>query len=148
MSLPTSPTANRLIKPTHKTKFHIDFDWWERESREFRVYLTSHLCAEHRLAFAEYDGGEVVDVIDPETAEVRKEDGIQHTLRSHCARLPDFITPHTSLVDAVFRVFIANGNQPLSPEELADRIGRAGQGNTILRTLSGARVYKGLRPVY
>jgi hypothetical protein len=148
VSFPQSPPTNRLIKPTLKTKFHIDFDWWERESREFRVYLTSHLCPEHQAAFAEYAGGDVVDVIDPETAEVRKEDGIQHTLRTHCSRRPDFITPHTSLVDAVFRVFIANGNQPLSPEELSDRIGRPGQGNTILRTLSGARIYKGLRPVY
>jgi hypothetical protein len=148
VSFPQSPTANRLIKPTLKTKFHIDFDWWERESREFRVYLTSHLCPEHQAAFAEQAAGDVVDVIDPETAEVRKEDGIQHTLRTHCSRRPDFITPHTSLVDAVFRVFIANGNQPLSPEELSDRIGRPGQANTILRTLSGARIYKGLRPVY
>lgn len=147
MSFPSSPTANRLIKPTLKTKFHIDFDWWERESREFRVYLTSHLCQEHQAAFAEY-AGDVVDVVDAETAEVRREDGIQHILRTHCSQLPNFITPHTSLVDAVFRVFIANGNQPLSPEELADRIGRAGQATTILRTLSGARVYKGLRPVY
>jgi hypothetical protein len=149
VSLPASPTANRLIKPTLKTKFHIDFDWWERESREFRVYLTSHLCAEHQAAVGEI-GNEVVDVVDAETAEVRREDGIQHLLRVHCSKLPDFITTHTSLVDAVFRVFIANANQPLSPEELADRIGRPGPvaANTILRTLSGARVYKGLRPVY
>jgi hypothetical protein len=149
VSFPTSsPTINRLIKPTLKTKFHIDFDWWERESREFRVYLASHLCPEHKAAFADAEGTDVVDVVDAETAEVRKEDGIQHLLRSHCSRQPDFITPHTSLVDAVFRVYIANGNQPLSPEELADRIGRPGQANTILRTLSGGRVYKGLRPVY
>jgi hypothetical protein len=148
VSFPSSPTANRLIKPTLKTKFHIDFDWWERESREFRVYLTSHLCPEHQSTFADYAGGEVIDVVDAETAEVRREDGVQHTLRTHCAQLPDFITAHTSLVDAVFRVFIANGNQPQSPEELADRIGRPGQATTILRTLSGARVYKGLRPVY
>ncbi|MCC7359017.1 MAG: hypothetical protein IT317_06050 [Anaerolineales bacterium] len=148
MSLPPSPTVNRLIKPTLKTKYHIDFDWWERESRELRVYLTSHLCAEHQAAFASLEAGEVVDVIDPETAEIRAEDGVQHTLRTHCSQQPDFITAHTSLVDAVFRVFITNGNQPLSPEELADRIGRSGQANTILRTLSGARVYKGLRPVY
>lgn len=148
MSFPASPAANRLIKPTNKTKFHIDFDWWERESREFRVYLTSHLCPAHQAAFADYAGADVIDAIDPETAEVRKEDGIQHTLRTHCSQLPDFITPHTSLVDAVFRVFIANGNQPLSPEELAERIRKPGQANTILRTLSGGRVYKGLRPVY
>ena len=148
MSLPPSPTVNRLIKPTLKTKYHIDFDWWERESREFRVYLTSHLCAEHQAAYADQEAGEGVDVIDGETAEIRPEDGVQHTLRTHCSQQPNFITPHTSLVDAVFRVFIANGNAPLSPEELADRIGRAGQANTILKTLSGARVYKGLRPVY
>jgi len=150
VSLPASPTVNRLIKPTLKTKFHIDFDWWERESREFRVYLTSHLCAEHQASLETQTDTDVVDVVDPETAEVRREDGIQHMLRTHCSTLPEFITSHTSLVDAVFRVFIANGNQPLSPEELADRIGRPGPGmaNTILRTLSGARVYKGLRPVY
>jgi hypothetical protein len=148
VSLPPSPTVNRLIKPTLKTKYHIDFNWWERESREFRVYLTSHLCAEHQAAYAGLEAGEVVDVIDPETAEIRSEDGVQHTLRTHCSQQPDFITSHTSLVDAVFRVFIANGNTPLSPEELADRIMRPGQANTILRTLSGARVYKGLRPVY
>jgi hypothetical protein len=148
VSTPTLPTVNRLIKPTLKTKFHIDFDWWERESREFRVYLASHLCPEHQLAYADYAGDDVIDAIDQETAEVRKEDGIQHTLRTHCAQLPEFITTHTSLVDAVFRVYIANGNQPLSPEELAERIKRPGQANTILRTLSGARVYKGLRPVY
>ena len=148
MSFPLSPTANRLIKPTLKTKFHIDFDWWERESREFRVYLSSHLCPEHQAAFADHAGGDEVDVVDAETAEVRKEDEVQHVLRVHCSRQPDFITSYTSLVDAVFRVFIANGNQPLSPEELADRVGRPGQANTILRTLSGARVYKGLRPVY
>ena len=148
MSYPASPTANRLIKPTLKTKFHIDFDGWERESREYRVYLMSHLCPEHQAAFSDYAGDDVIDAVDPETAEVRKEDGIQHTLRTHCSQAPDFITSHTSLVDAVFRVFIANGNQPLTPEELAERIKRPGQGNTILRTLSGARVYKGLRPVY
>ena len=149
MSFPSVlPTINRLIKPNLKTKFHIDFDWWERESREFRVYLASHLCAEHRAAFADQTESDVVDVVDVETAEVRKEDGVQHTLRIHCSRQPEFITQHTSLVDAVFRVFIANSNQPLSPEELADRISRPGQANTILRTLSGGRVYKGLRPVY
>ncbi len=143
------PTLSRLVKPTLKTKFHIDFGWWERESREYRVYLTSHLCPEHKAAFAEYDAAaadDVMDAIDPETAEVRQEDAVQHTLRTHCSHAEGFITPHTSLVDAVFRVFIANGNQPLTPEELAERIERPGQGNTILRTLSGARVYKGLRP--
>jgi hypothetical protein len=50
------------------------------------------------------------------------------------------------LVDAIFRVFLANGNTPLNPAQIAERIGRPHQAQTILRTLSGGRVYKGLRP--
>jgi hypothetical protein len=47
-------------------------------------------------------------------------------------------------VDAVFRLFLANGNLPMTPVELADRLGR--QPMTVLKLLSGRRVYKGLRP--
>ena len=144
MTLPS--VVNRLIKPTLQTKFHIDFGWWDRESREFRVYLLGHLCSEHQAAFTAYTSDELMDSVDPETGEVQQVDGLQYTLRTHCALLPEFVTPHTSLVDAVFRVFLANGNQPLTPEELAERINRPGQGLMILRTLAGQRVYKGLRP--
>ena len=146
MILPAA-VANRLVKPTLKTKFHIDFEWWDRESSEFRVYLRSHLCPTHQLQFAEYAAGDLIDNVDPDTGEVQSIDGVHYTLRSHCAQQPEFLTAHTTLVDAVFRVFIANGNKPLTPEELAEKINRPGQGNTILRTLSGQRVYKGLRPL-
>ncbi|HLE28675.1 MAG TPA: hypothetical protein VI793_11195 [Anaerolineales bacterium] len=146
MSLPTR-VASHLVKPTLKTKFHIDFDWWDRESSEFRVYLMSHLCPEHQAAFGSYEGGDLIDNVDPDTAEVQRIDGLHYTLRAHCAQQPDFLTARTTLVDAVFRVFIANGNRPLTPEELAEKINRPGQANTILRTLAGQRVYKGLRPL-
>jgi hypothetical protein len=143
----TAPATTRRVKPGPNTKFHIDFSWWERESRELRVYLLSHLCAEHRSQFESVAETGVVDWVDPETAEVEKVDGVQHVLRTHCAQQPGYLEEHTSLVDAIFRVFLANGNIPLSPVELAERIGRHGQGITILKTLSGSRVYKGLRPV-
>jgi hypothetical protein len=52
--------------------------------------------------------------------------------------------PHGSLVDVVFRVFMANGNRPLSPQELGSRLDRPAE--TILRTLTGPRVYRGIRP--
>jgi hypothetical protein len=49
------------------------------------------------------------------------------------------------VVDSIFRVFLANGNQPLSARELERIIGRPA--STILKTLSGGRIYKGIRPV-
>ena len=48
------------------------------------------------------------------------------------------------MVEAVFRMFLANGNQPMTPEDLSDKLNRPAI--TIFRTLSGARIYRGLRP--
>jgi hypothetical protein len=137
--------APRLFKPALTTRFHIDYDWWHRNEREWRVYLLSHLCPEHRAALESVSDQPMIDWIDPATAEVHSIDGIQHALISHCSLQPDYISPHTSLVDAVFRVFLANGNAPLSVAEIAQRINRPA--TTMLRTLSGNRVYKGIRPV-
>lgn len=142
----SSLDPTRLIKPTLKTPFHIDYSWWERQSRELRVYLQSHLCAEHRAQFESLEDTVEIDWVDPDTAEVQRVDGLQHALITHCAQQPGYLEEHTSLVDSVFRVFLANGNTPLTPVEMAERIGKPAQANTILKTLSGIRIYKGLRP--
>lgn len=133
----------RRVKPTVDTKFHIDYDWWARSEQDLHVYLLSHLLPEQRAYFAEHGSGDEVDWVDPQTAEVRRVDGLQMALQQ-AARQPDFITPRTSLVDAVFRAFLANNNAPLTPLELSERIERPPM--TILRTLAGGRVYKGIRP--
>ncbi|MCK4975920.1 MAG: hypothetical protein KAS36_03220, partial [Anaerolineales bacterium] len=67
-----------------------------------------------------------------------------HVLITHCAKQAGFITKHSTLVDAVFRLFLANGNVPLTISEIGERLGRPPK--TILNTLAGARVYRGLRP--
>lgn len=133
-----------LVKPTTQTKFHIDFDWWQARDRDWRVHLRSLLCQEHQGAFSQLPEDIKVDWVDPETAEVQQVDGLQHVLITHCAKRPDFITEHTSLVEAAFRHFLSNGNNPMTPQELSDYLSRPPE--TILRTLSGTRVYKGLRP--
>jgi hypothetical protein len=133
-----------LVKPTVETPFHIDFDWWRQNDRDWRVYLKSFLCPNHQQAFAEMDSAGQVDWVDSQTAEVQRVDGLQHVLITHCAKQPSFISSQTSLVDSVFRLFLSNGNLPLTPMELAIQLNR--DSTTILKTLSGARVYKGLRP--
>jgi len=142
----TAPTRRfSLIKPTLKTPFHIDFEWWQKNERDWHVYLRSLLCPEHQEVFADVKQGEMIDWIDPKTAEVRPVEGIQHTLMSHCARRPEFVTEQTAMVEAVFRLFLTNENMPMTAEELGSLLNRPP--TTILRTLSGPRVYKGLRPL-
>lgn len=133
-----------IVKPTLNTRYHIDFDWWSKNDRDWRVYLRTYLCPEHQEAFADLDVGEQVDFVDMQTGEVQRVDGLQHVLISHCAKQETFITQQTTLVDSVFRLFLANGNVPLTPVQLAEQLGR--QPMVILKTLSGMRVYKGLRP--
>ena len=133
-----------LVKPTASTPFHIDFDWWKKNERDWHVYLRSLLCAEHREAFMNMEEGEMIDWVDPVTAEVKQVEAVQNALMSHCVKQPDFLTEQTALVEAVFRLFLTNGNIPLSSQDLGARLNRPAE--TILRTLAGPRVYKGIRP--
>ena len=140
----TTAVPPSLVRPTLETAFHIDFDWWDRTDRDLDVYLRSHLCHEHQEMFPHIDPKEKVDHVDPQTAEVCELSRIDHLLISHCAQQNDYLTPQTSLVNAVFRVFLANRNEPLTPGDLSQQIDRPAR--MILRTLSGPRVYKGIRP--
>jgi hypothetical protein len=132
-----------IVKPTLQTCFHIDFDWWQKNDRDWHVFLRNYLCKRHLDAFAEVNEAVQIDWVDPETAEVQRVDGLQHVLIMHCAKQDEFITQQSALVDSVFRTFLANGNQPLNSEELGQILGRPAQ--TILRTLSGLQVLQGIR---
>ncbi len=135
----------KLIRPTLDTRYHIDYNWWSKSERDLRVYLYSHLCPEHQEVYKTHVDTESIDWVDPDTAEVHRVDGLQHTLHVHCSQQPGYLQAHTTLVDGVFRVFLANGNAPVTVRELGKQLNKDPQ--MILRTLSGAQVYKGLRPL-
>ena len=133
-----------LVKPSVQTPFHIDFDWWQQNENDWHVHLRSTLCETHQAAFSNWDNNQSIDWVDPETAEVRPMDGLQQTLMAHCAKEPEFLTDHTTLVDGVFRILLANGNAPQSSMQLGEQLGKSPE--VILKTISGPRVYKGIRP--
>jgi len=135
-----------FIKPTLQTLYHIDFEWWKTHDSNWHIFLFGCLCEEHQKLFDQCAENAMIDWINPETAEVTLVDGLQTVLMSHCAKLSNFVTPNTTMIDAIFRVFLANGNIPMTPPELSDRIGKPA--DTILRTLSGFQVYKGIRPYH
>ena len=135
----------RWMRPTVETKFHIDFDWWDEKERNFRLHLLSHLCSECQSRYKDHREAELIDWVDADTAEVTRVDGLWHSLRTCCSQKPDYIDELTPMTTAVFRTFLANGNDPLSPLELQDRLRRPA--DTILRTIGGLRVYHGIKPV-
>ena len=141
-----NPTGHfSIVKPTLETPFHIDFDWWIEHDANWRVFLLDFLCDEHRAIYIEKDQNIQIDSIDPLTAEVLRLDGLLHTLVTHCAQQTDFISKNTTLVNMIFKIFLANGNTPLNSTQLAELTEKPAL--TILRTFSGMQVFKGIRPL-
>ena len=133
-----------LVKPSTSTPFHIDFAWWKENDNNWRVFLMDYLCAEHQALFADETDGKMIDYIDPVTAEVHEIDGVQEKLMKHCSKQEGFVEENHSVVDNVFRIFLSNGNTPLTPDQIGDFTGKSGE--TILKLLSGSRVFMGVRP--
>lgn len=143
MSRPVALPTN-LAKPSSEARYHIDYEWWQRSGQELNLYLAEHLCEDHRVALAAGNiSPETVDWVDPVTGQVTQQVQLIYWLLSHCSRQPEYVTERTSLVDGVFRVLVATGNRPMSPAELARGTGRSAE--TILKTLSGKTIYKGIR---
>jgi hypothetical protein len=125
------------------TEFYIDFDWWEESNLDLKTYLLTRLSLSDESSLdTEFDS---VDLVDPQTGEVRTVDGFQYLVQTYFHQMPDDFITQASLVDAAFSVLLANANKPMSAEEIAARIERPV--DVVVRTLGGTRVYQGIRPV-
>jgi hypothetical protein len=136
----------RALRLTVDTKFHIDLTWWEKQHRDIRVLMRDLLCAECRENVGNLLEPKIVDVVDPDTAEVTRVDAIWEAIRACCSVRQDYITAETPLLDSVFRLFLANGNKPLSVQELYESLDKRPP-ETILRVLTKGQVYLGIKPV-
>lgn len=133
-----------LVKPSIQTPYHIDFSWWQQNGQDWHVFLRSYLSPEDQALYTDLTEDKPIDLVDPESGEVSQVDALQHILITRYANQNDFIKRNTSITEAIFRLFLVNGNLPLSIGEISEKIGRSPQ--TILQMLSSPRIYKGLRP--
>lgn len=137
----------KYIKPSLKTKFHIDFGWWIQENENLRRHLLEHACLECREMVEADPEPKYMDWIDPETGQVFQIDQLWHLIRTRCSEdIIEFIPDHLSLVASIFRLFIANNNTPLTPVQIHQQLQRK-SASLILRTIGGRKVYMGIRPV-
>jgi hypothetical protein len=135
----------KLFIPTEHTRFHIDYTWFEKNGRDINVLLQKYLAPEQLESLAGDAIAEVLDSVDEETGEVRRMTRAMHLIRTMYANDPGFINPRLPLAELAFRVFLINGNQPLTAIELAARIGR--KPAEVLAQLGGRVVYNGIRPI-
>jgi len=136
----------KYIKPTLKTKYHIDFNWWAEESRSLHRTLLEHLCDECRKAYEADPEIKTMDWVDPETAQVFTVDQLWYTIQTQCSQKSEFLADQLPLTSAIFRLFIAKNNTPLTSVEIQQHLHKR-DADTILRTIGGKVVFKGIRPV-
>lgn len=135
----------KLFRPTENTRFHIDYSWFDRNGQDVKVLIFKCLTPEQQERLQSSETEALYDYIDENTAEVTQVDPVLHTLRTQNAQDANFITSRTPVAEAAFRVFLINNNQPMTPMELAARMGR--KPTEILAQLGGRSVYNGIRPV-
>ena len=137
--------ALKWQRPTVNSRFHIDMNWWTEQGRDIRVFMRDMLCPGCQ---SDIEGGveetEEIDAVNERTGEVTRVDWLWHSILSCCSLKPDYISPTTPIIDAVFRTFLANGNRPLSVVELYELLDRRPPA-TLLRVLTGGPVYMGIR---
>lgn len=140
---PTIKTANlRLV--TADTRFYIDYSWWDESHLDLKTYLLA------RLSLSSEPGQELaadlVDLVDSKTGEVRQVDAFQYLVRNYFSRHGNDMATQGSLVDAVFSVLLANGNEPMTATEIADQVQRLP--DLIVKTFGGPTVFNGIRPLF
>jgi len=118
-----------------RQRWFIDLDWYQQNNRSFFTLAHSRLCSKCRERLK----GEI------SVAELLS------TIKDCCSNAPEFITRRLPILESAFRLFLANGNQPLDLEELGKQLSERRNGDTyctsaeILPRLLENDQYYGLR---
>ena len=105
-----------LITEQPRPHWAIDLDWLEQNNRSFSALAHHCLCTKCRRRFK-------VSEKEASTADLLA------TIKDCCSETPGFITDSLPLLESIFRLFLANGNQPLDLEELGKQLIERGHRN-------------------
>jgi hypothetical protein len=110
-------------------RYYIDIGWYDQHDRSFRAVAQGRFCqsclgkigtvTEERVPTVDKKTNRVVY----ETREIRYGENPMAVIRQCCSKQRNYITPETPLLEAVFRVFLANGNQPATLERIREQLG-------------------------
>ncbi len=121
-------------------RWFIDVDWFPQHNRSFSALARGCLCPTCRGRLKE-QSGEIAAA------------GLLATIRDCCSKTPGFISRELPILESVFHLFLANGNQPLDLEQLSQQLKEWRDGDSyrtspeILSRLLESDRYYGLRQV-
>jgi hypothetical protein len=92
-----------------ETLWAIDLNWLKTAGRSFSVLAKESLCAKCRKKLK-------ADVMEVKEADLLK------TIKGCCSQSPDFIAHGLPFQESIFRIFLANGNKPMTLGELGEQL--------------------------
>ncbi len=117
-----------LDVPEEKPRFYIDVQWYDSRSKSFSAVAQSRFCKSCQSRIGT-ESQERVPTVDEKTGRIVFEmrstpfgSSPLSVIRGCCARNKDYITVETPVMEAVFRVFLANGNQPSDLETVREQL--------------------------
>jgi hypothetical protein len=109
-------------------KYFIDTTWFDENGLSFQDMGQDRMCETCRAQIGTETEDRVTS-IDPKTKRVSFEftkvpfgSNPLKTIHEDCAKKRDFITPEMPTLEAVFRIFLANGNQPMPLEHVREQL--------------------------
>lgn len=121
-------------------RWAINVDWLRKNNRSFTAMVRSSLCPKCRKK------------LRADQVEVKVND-LFKAVKTCCSKSVDFITPTLPVHESAFRIFLANGNQPLTLDEVVSQLNqRRGMDTYRMSTQILSRLLKndqhyGLQPV-
>ncbi len=102
-----------------EVRYFVDPQWYENRGLSFNNVVQGRFCSSCIAKLGTFET-ERVPTVDSKTKRVTFEvrnvpfgSNPLKTIREDCSRSRDYITSETPLLEAIFRVFLANGNQPM-----------------------------------
>lgn len=109
-------------------RYFVDPQWYEQRGLVFGTVAQARLCSSCAAKLGSFVE-ERYPVIDPKTKRVTFEyrrvpyaANPLPIIRDCCSRARDYITSETPLLEAIFRVFLANGNQPMTVSTVREHL--------------------------
>ncbi|MDP2931799.1 MAG: hypothetical protein Q8O05_04785 [Chloroflexota bacterium] len=102
----TDNADNAAAEGCPQVRWSIDMDWYERNNRSFLALVKERVCPKCRKQLK----GE------PEAEDLLA------TIKDCCADRPDYISAELPMLESIFRLVLANGNQPLTLEEIGRQL--------------------------
>lgn len=116
------------VEAVEEAKYFVDPQWYDERGLVFNVVAQARLCSSCSTKLGSFVE-ERYPVIDPKTKRVTFEyrrvpyaANPLPIIRDCCSRARDYITPDTPLMEAIFRVFLANGNQPMTVSTVREHL--------------------------